>query len=315
MNRGVFVAALVSLCCAAEVQGQAASGSPPASEYEALVRDGADEFGRGNFVEARALFEQAHAKQPSARTLRGLGLCAYELKRYRQAITELEAALTEQHKSLTDVQRVEVRTAIDKARRYVGTLRLELEPPDATLLVDGRPTTASGELELDAGDYALTASAPGYKSGEQRVSVGGGQQLTARIVLTPLESLEPGPTRGTQRDASTEPGGHDEAAGAGPWPWVVTGISGAVMIGGGVLLALAMGDVSTVEDAKKGTPFSELEPAYDGAPIKSGVGFAMLGVGAAGVAVGLIWALGSGGEEAPVQVALGPDCVVLGGRL
>jgi hypothetical protein len=205
-----------------------------------------------------------------------------------------------------------VRSAIDKARRYVGTLRVELEPADATLSVDGRPS-ASRELELDAGDYVLTASAPGYKSGEQRVSVGGGQQLTARMMLTPLESHEPGPTPGTQRAASAAPRDHDEDAGAGPWPWVVTGVSGAVVIGGGVLLALAMGDVSTVEDAKKGTPFSELEPAYDGAPIKSGVGFAMLGVGAAGVTVGLIWALGSSDERAPIRVELGLDRVVLGG--
>jgi hypothetical protein len=312
MNRGVFVAALLTLCCTAEAQSQGVSGSTLASGYEALVRDGADEFTRGNFAEARALFEQAHAKQPSARTLRGLGLCAYELKHYRQAISELEAALTDQRKPLSDAQRVEVRTAIDKARRYVGTLRLELEPADATLSVDGQPT-ASREIELDAGDYVLTASAPGYKSGEQRVSVGGGQQLTVRMVLTPIESREPGHTPSAQREASLPPGGRDEAAGTRPWPWVVTGVSGAVMIGGGVLLALAMSDLSTVEDAKKGTPFSELAPAYDGAPIKSGIGFAMLGVGAAGVAVGLIWALRSSGEQARIQVAVRPGRVVLGG--
>jgi hypothetical protein len=66
---------------------------PPVAGYRDLVAEATREFSAGNFAEARTLFEQAHAAKPSARTLRGLGLTAYELRRYVQAVSELEAAL------------------------------------------------------------------------------------------------------------------------------------------------------------------------------------------------------------------------------
>jgi hypothetical protein len=81
---------------------------------------------------------------------------------------------------------------------------------------------------------------------------------------------------------------------------VLVGVGGAMMIGGGVLVAIAQGDVSQVENADKGTRWSESADAYDASSLESGVGFALLGVGAAGVAGGLIWALqgSSDGEHA-----------------
>ena len=307
MSRVVLAAAFLLLCGPQGVQAQAAGPTAPASDYEALVRDAVAEFGHGNFLEARAVFERAHVVRPSARTLRGLGICAYELRRYRLAISELESALQDQRYPLDDTQRGEVQEVIEKARRYVGTLHLEVLPANAELQINGLPT-ATREIELDAGDYVVTAAAAGHKSAEQRVSVGGGQRVTARLVLIPIESREAGP------GATAQPAGDDEASGPGPWPWLVTGIAGAVTIGGGVLLVLAMNDISMVDDAEKGTPFSKLESAYDGAPIKSAVGFALLGVGAAGIAAGLIWAFGTDQEKSRVEVALRPDRIVLQGR-
>ena len=58
----------------------ASTAAAQAEPYQDVVREGIHEFTAGNFVEARTLFERAHALKPSARTFRGLGLISYELK-------------------------------------------------------------------------------------------------------------------------------------------------------------------------------------------------------------------------------------------
>lgn len=103
---------------------------------------------------------------------------------------------------------------------------------------------------------------------------------------------------------------HDE--GPGVWPWVVVGSGAALAIGGGVLLLLAQGDISTVEDAEAGSAWSEVEDANDRAPTLSTAGAIMLGVGAAAAVVGISWALLSADSseqepEAELRIAGGPN--------
>ena len=56
----------------------------------------------------------------------------------------------------------------------MGTVRIELVPEGAALLVDGRPVEGS-EFTLDVGDYALTARAAGFKDARVTLNVEGGQ--------------------------------------------------------------------------------------------------------------------------------------------
>src|SRR5215510_11512113 len=86
-----FIAVLV---CSGRLQAQS-------SEFDSLIGEAVREFAAENFVEARSLFERAHALEPNARTLRALGLCAFELKQYTQAASELDAALKDLRKPLT----------------------------------------------------------------------------------------------------------------------------------------------------------------------------------------------------------------------
>ena len=50
------------------------------TEYEAMITDGLAEFQAQRYAEARALFERAHALSPNARTLRGIGMVAFEMR-------------------------------------------------------------------------------------------------------------------------------------------------------------------------------------------------------------------------------------------
>jgi len=161
--------------------------APTDSAYEALIDEGVAEYAAGNYVEARSLFERAHALAPNARTLRALGLCAFELKHYVQAAQELQAALDDARNPLTADLVQAVQKTLERARGFMGELQLRTVPVDSRLLIDG--SEREGRVfALDAGEHLLTASAPGYHDRDLRLSISGMQTQRLELVLTPLQS-------------------------------------------------------------------------------------------------------------------------------
>jgi tetratricopeptide (TPR) repeat protein len=264
------------------------AGAPPAAgqetqadEYNRLIREGLVEYEQRNWPEALTLFERAHAVQPNARTLRAIGNVAFEMRKYTKSIDALRASLSDSRKPLTQTERVEVENTVERALRYVATLRVTVKPANATLLLDGAPI-AQRELTLDMGEYRLGARAPGYKDSEVKLNLSGGQTRDLAIDLVADENAAPEPSVATAAQPARRP-----AAPLGPW--IVIGTSGAIAIAGAVLLVLAQNDVSTVEDAKMGSHWDDVESAYDRAPVLSTLGAVGLGAGLAGVAAGVYW--------------------------
>lgn len=117
-------------------------------------------------------------------------------------------------------------------------------------------------------------------------------------------------------DSTSEPSAVDsepvveaEPVEGGPpaWlPWVVVGGGGALAVTGAVLLGVGLGDVSAVEDAHSGTRWGEVSDQNDRAPTLTGLGIALLGVGAATAVSGLMWwSLSSGEASDGSEVAVG----------
>lgn len=157
---------------------------PAGGDYNIALEAAVESFREGDFQQARAEFAAAHALNPSARTLRGLGLSDFEAGNYALAITELEAALLDQRKPLDADQRSEVQAVIAHARTFVGTLEIQRTPPEAVVTVEGAPLSGDS-VTLDAGLYTLRAQAPGYADLEQQVEVLAGAVSTARVALVP----------------------------------------------------------------------------------------------------------------------------------
>jgi tetratricopeptide (TPR) repeat protein len=111
-------------------------------------------------------------------------------------------------------------------------------------------------------------------------------------------------------DASAGDGGE----GAGPLPWVIVGVSGAIAVTGAILLGVGLGDISTVEGATNPARWADFEGAYDRAPTLTGIGITGLAVGLAGVALGVVLAVTAGGEaEGGVSLRVGPTALRLEG--
>jgi tetratricopeptide (TPR) repeat protein len=187
MRRLTWATAFILLLAAISVLPRGASAQADDSAYRATVDEAVREFSAGRYEEARALFKRAHGLSPNARTLRGLGMTAFELRAYVQSIRELQAALDDKRKPLEGDLRLKVEGLLDKARKFVGVLRLELDPKNASVLVDGKPPAfeKNGSLLLDAGTHVISATAPEHKATNVRVLVEGDTDQTVRV---PLES-------------------------------------------------------------------------------------------------------------------------------
>jgi hypothetical protein len=225
-----------------------AVGTDADAEYAQLVSGALSEFERGHWEQARAWFERAHALRPNARTLWGLGVTAFELGRYTQAIEELQIAVVDRRLPLSDEQRTQARDVIARAARHVAMLSVDLVPAQAVLSVDGLETQ-SRELVLSPGSYTLAARAPGFHERELSLQLAPGEQRELRLTLPPIE-LDVGATTVPARAiaaTSDEPRARDGGSVLGRW-WFWTAV--ALVVAGGAVATYVVVDGGG-DDAEK----------------------------------------------------------------
>ncbi|HEX6239357.1 MAG TPA: PEGA domain-containing protein, partial [Polyangiales bacterium] len=168
----------------------ASAESAESQEYQRAVAQAVAEFDAQHYLEARALFREAHRISPSARSLRALGTVEFELGNYPECVELLEQALHSRVRALEGPALDKTEELLARARRFVGKVRLELLPKGlvgSTLQVDGEPVTAAagGLLVLRIGEHTLAVSAPGYRALSQRVHVEGADVQDVTLTLQP----------------------------------------------------------------------------------------------------------------------------------
>ncbi|MEY4580793.1 MAG: hypothetical protein RL701_5496, partial [Pseudomonadota bacterium] len=117
------LACVVALGYETSAFAQAAAGPKPTSPaqamadaYEAEVQSAIEAYERQELAEARKHFKLAHDLQPSARTYRGLGVTAFGLGMYSEAVEELSHAVSESRRPLTSKLRQETEHMLARAK-------------------------------------------------------------------------------------------------------------------------------------------------------------------------------------------------------
>lgn len=185
---GAFVAGLglvVALPCATSL-AQDAAASEAAGAYDETIRQAVAEFEANRFEEARALFRQAHAIEPNARTLRGIGMSSFELRDYVDAALSFRAALADTRRPLTSQQRTQTRNLLRQAELFVSHHPLDLAPATAAVRVDGAPATiVEGELWMNPGAHQLRVEAQGFVTRTEPIQANSGANPVLAIHLEP----------------------------------------------------------------------------------------------------------------------------------
>jgi tetratricopeptide (TPR) repeat protein len=213
------------------VSDMALQSDEPAG-YRERIDEALREFSVQNYEEARSLFLQAHQLSPSARTLRALGLCEYELRNYGESIKYLEGALASRVKPLNETMRRDGERMIARSRSFVARVSVELLPAGARLMVDGVKVEAPDEpLWLSMGEHTLDASAPGFVSEKRKLNVKGGEEQKLSFILMA------GAGHSADADASDSKAPSEKRWYKSPWLWVSLGV---VVAGAGVATAVML---------------------------------------------------------------------------
>jgi hypothetical protein len=311
----IFLFALTFFAAASAVPAWAQDAEPPAS-YDAMIDSAVAEFAAGRWQEARALFLEAHALYPNARTLRGMGMASYELRDYPEAVRTLDAALVETRRPLTDEQRAQVRTLLEQARAFIGRYLVPAAPAGSRVYVDdarveldaGWPETAA-PIVLGVGEHTVEIRSASGAVASARIMVRGRTDEPLDIDLTPLT---PAPVHASHGEAPVAP-----PPSVDPAPFVVLGVGLGVAVVGALLYGLGWVDIGAVQSG--GRDWVQLMDAYNRAPILTGVGAGFLGAGLGAAAIGAIWAIAAGSSGAPtdthrtLEIVVGPTSLGLRG--
>jgi tetratricopeptide (TPR) repeat protein len=190
-------------------------------EYQDAVNLGLAEFEERNFLEARVHFARAHSLNPSARTLRALGMVQFELKDYVQSVALLQDALRSTERALDGSLREKTEKLLERARSYIASFDLDIEA-DTRVSVDGQPSDlgAGSELVLPVGEHALEFKAPGHITDKRTLHVQGGEHESLRVRLV---ALKPATDKQLAEGADSREKAHRPVY-KSPWLWVAVGV-------------------------------------------------------------------------------------------
>lgn len=148
--------------------------SPATDEYARAVEAAVEAYNRDDFANARRYFARAHELRPSARTWRGMGTTAFELKYYEDAVRELTFALEDTRSALPANLRAETELTLRVARRHLAEDRGEKQ-------ASAKPEAASTAALPPAPSAAHEATTHEGGLGGQRVAalVAGGLGVVA----------------------------------------------------------------------------------------------------------------------------------------
>jgi tetratricopeptide (TPR) repeat protein len=290
MRTALLMASLFVLAALSGATAHAESSpeSGESADYRRTVEEALEEYQLRHFEEARGLFQHAHELEPSARTLRGLGMVEFELRHYAAAAELLQQSLHDPRKALTDEQRAAVEQLLAKTGHFTAHYRLEISPPDADpmLELDGAelPPPADQQLTLTAGEHLLRVSAAGHAPAELKLDARGGEQRTLSIELRALDPAAV--ASAAQRDEAGRVArtGHPHRK-----LGIVLGATGGAVLAAGLAVG-AMALFDKAGEARSGAP--DYQDKADQARRMSHIADALIAVGAATAVTGtvlLLW--------------------------
>ncbi len=170
--------------------GPRASGSP-ASEFRYRFRQGVEALKQGRLKEALDRFLQAHRLAPNPNTVRNIALCLEKLGRLYEAFSFYQELAT-----FPKVDRDNRRFAEKALKRLaprVARVRVETDPPGATLYLDRRALGAYGTTPVEVaeapGRHSIIVEKPGFHRAVRTVTLTIGRVASLKVPLRPVVGI------------------------------------------------------------------------------------------------------------------------------
>jgi len=326
--------AIVLFATLAQVASQPA-GQEAKAKAQALMKEGARLYERGDLADALEKFEQAYAQYPSPKLLFNIGQTSRGLGHPIEALDAFEHFLAEADDAPADMM-AEARLSMSELQAKVGRLLIECSKEGAEISVDGKSVGVApitNLVRVTPGTHKVAARHPGSTPAYESVDVNAGTVHTVVMRLQPVaaavaEAGSAAPKAAADADLQTVPASRSAAGASVPtieqpaasvstvavsprapnrgwwlgrkWTWVAAG-SSVVLAGGAILFGVSM--QSKFDDLEKSCgsrPGGCSEGDIDSVALRRNMANVFWGVaGAAAVTAGVLFFV----EGRPVSVA------------
>lgn len=162
---------------------------------------------------------------------------------------------------------------------------------------------ALGQMDLAVTTYQRFTAQPGIDAATK-------QQAEKKIEEIEAAVKETGGARRTTAAAGTAAGAQKEPLSFSPWQYVLLGVGGAAIIGGGVAMGLGFAKASDADNRRKdeNLPATEYDALISDADTMKAIGYAMLGVGGALAITGaVLWIIEAMDAQGDAETAEEPE--------
>ncbi len=178
--------AIASISSSAGAQAVPAAPTSIEDDYARHMDNGVRLYRTGDYATALVELEAAYRVKPGPSPLIDIALCHRELRDYPAAIRALERALADHRAAMTPPDRTASEETLRDLRSLLAHLRLEVDPPEAVVSVDGRDLpaeTGRSRIPLGPGTHRIAARANGRVPHEERIDVVSGEERALAYVL------------------------------------------------------------------------------------------------------------------------------------
>ena len=219
----------------------------PNIDLQELIRAGDVARDQGRWVRAEEAYYLAYRLGAGGRARCEWGMALLALRKHVDAAMAIDRCLDDPGAG-TAAQRRRYTDGLERARREVGQLDIDLSHPGALVTVGGevrdKDASTTGYLYVEPGTHTIKATLPGFLDVEQTVQVEKGKavQVVLRFVEKPKEAPAPAPRASTRpataKEAVVKAPAKLPAQPAPPGPF--DGMAGAQRICGIGVTALAL---------------------------------------------------------------------------
>ena len=175
----------VALTCGAQ------EGGDDTTRARQQFQAGVNDYDAGRYSDALGHFQEAYRIKPHPLVRVNIANCYEKLDRPLDAIENFEAFLRANDGSAA--QRDEVRLALKELLNRVGTLKFEVEPEGARILIDERDERRAPVTEpvhVGTGRHRVTVALEGYETALRVIDVKAGENERVRVELTRVPGSE-----------------------------------------------------------------------------------------------------------------------------
>jgi hypothetical protein len=208
-----------------------------------LMRTALARYKQNDLEGARQAFQKAWELRQHAAVAASLADVELKLGRYREAAGHLNFYLANLPPG-KETMRTDAEQQLAECKKHLGSVKVEVDPADAMVLVDGSAIgEGPQELLVEPGAHSLQATVSGRLSPKESFTIAPGESRQARLIVAPATAAaaaqQPGPAQPPpQTSAPSNPPPVQDTASTKFWVALGGGAGAAVGIALGVAFTL-----------------------------------------------------------------------------